>query len=392
VFAGKPSGFLSVRLSVAIAICAARDGRFDLTNRLIEHATVKLDSGTEIQTRFALYYLIQRLADIPDAGPSAQAAVNKLVALPGPPDRTIQTTELAIVAAFAAGQDLIGVDRLDRIDRRGALSVQVDRRFAPAWLKPEDLATEASRSFRFPGSGLGEPWVRDLALLSRESDEASVLSAARRFIQADADYGFVGDSQRAWLVRRLLEDGRVDEALRILDPDVVFTTEKSSDMLFLPGFIATLEALIRADRTADARRLLDAWTTAQARNTDFATIAREDAQFLWPVWAIDACLKGNHSSPLGPVEWRIALVCGDPESRTADLLIAALSSPISRGDTLQALNLPPRHASLGKADDDYRKRWDALLARPDVAAAIERYGRRLPPEIAWRSARAYPAF
>jgi hypothetical protein len=74
------------------------------------------------------------------------------------------------------------------------------------------------------------------------------------------------------------------------------------------------------------------------------------------------------------------------------MLIDALSSPISRSEALQALNLPPQHASLGKVDDDYRRRWNALLARPDVSAAIARYGRRLPPETAWRLSRAYPAF
>jgi hypothetical protein len=153
------------------------------------------------------------------------------------------------------------------------------------------------------------------------------------------------------------------------------------------------QALIRADRIAEADRLLEKWTAAQAEDkTEYVGFSRDDDLTLWPLRAVRACVQGDHAARLEPVDWRVSLICEDPEDRTAALLIDALNASGSRNQTLQAVNLPPIHPSLGEADEDYRRRWNLLLARPDVVAAIDRYGRRLPPDLAWRLARAYPAF
>ncbi|HWU79855.1 MAG TPA: hypothetical protein VN158_07290 [Caulobacter sp.] len=404
VMAGRPAGHLGVRLSVATAICAARDGQFDLTNRLIDHASSKPpESGTEVMARYAFYYLIEQLADIPSAGASALTAAYRLPSLDRLPDRSIQSAEFLAMAMFAAGKDSIGIDQLERIDRRGALSVQADRRFASAWLIPAELIAVVDRPLKPLTPPLGEPWPRDLALLTRESDEAAVLSAARRLMQADLENtqpfglafgktGSGGTGQRAWLVRRLVEDGRIDEAQEALDITAVRRDGKSGDMVFVPALVEVVQGLIRSDRPDEARRLLDWWATAQAEDkTEYVGFSREDNWTLWPPLALRACLRGDHTARLSPSDWRVSLACGDPEDRTATLLVAALSGG-QRGETLQAVNLPPSHPVLGKADIEYRKRWDTLLARPDVAAAIDHYGRRLPPDLAWRLARAYPAF
>lgn len=390
VLAGNPGGYLGVRLSTAAAICAARDKRFDLTNRLINHASSKPASGAEVLTRYSFYHLVQSLADTPGAGASALNAARRIPGLDRLPDHSIQSAELHVMAMLAAGPDFVGVEELDRIDRRGALSIQADRRFASAWLTPAELAAVIDRPLKSLTPPLGENWPRDLAVLSRESDEKVVLSAARRLVQYDF---WNGDGQRAWLVQRLVEDGNIDEARDALDIEAVGKAGRANDMLFVPGLVQVIEGLIRADRPDEANRLLDWWNAAQAEDkTEYIGFSREDDVTLWPLRALQACLRGDHTSRLVSVDWRVSLACNDPQDRTAALLIEALRFPGIRSQMLQAVNLPPAHTSLGKADDDYRRRWDALLARPDVAVAIERHGRRLPPDLAWRLARAYPAF
>lgn len=401
--------FHGARLAVATAICAARDGRFELTNRLIEQASLTPLSGTEVQVRFAFHYLIERLTDIPGAGASAARAAEAMVSADRFPDRTLKSAEIGVMAFFAADQNNKGLEGLERIDRRAALSIQVDRRFEPAWLSETQLADALENAQSQSNTSFGENWTRELAALDRKGDaEEAVLAAARRQMAADitntpspGDFpplamgltGSNGSSQRSWLVRRLLDGGRVDDALRTLDLKTVRDEGKTADWIFLPGFTGVLEGLVRADRSEEAQRLLNWWNAAEAESkVEYAGFSREDLPFQRPVLAIEACLKGEHSVRLESIEWQVALVCRDPEERTAAMLIEALSSPVYRGEALQAVNLPPRHASLGKADDDYRRRWSALLARPDVSAAITRYGRRLPPETAWRLSRAYPAF
>jgi hypothetical protein len=404
VITGRPAGHLGVRLSVATAICAARNGQFDLTNHLIDHASSKPpESGTGVMARYAFYYLIEQLVDVPGAGASALAAAYRLPSLDRLPDRSIRSAELLAMAMFAAGKDPAGIDQLEMIDRRGALSVQADRRFASAWLTPAELTTVVDRPLKPLAPPLGEPWPRDLALLARESDEAAVLAAAHRLMQADIENtqpfglafdktGSGGAGQRAWLVQRLVEDGRVDEAQEALDITAVRRDGKSGDTVFVPALVEVVQGLIRSDRPEEARRLLDWWATAQAEDkTKDVGFSQEDNWTLWPPLALRACLRDDHTARLSPTDWRVSLACGDPEDRTAALLVEALSGG-QRGETLQAVSLPPSHPVLGKADIEYRKRWDALLARPDVATAIDRYGRHLPPDLAWRLARAYPAF
>lgn len=396
--------FHGARLAVATAICAAREGRFDLTDRLIVQASLAPLSGTEVQVRFAFYYLIERLTDIPGAGASAARAAEAMSKLDRFPDRTIGSAEIGVMAMFAASRDIEGLERLTQIDRQGSLSIQTDRRFAPAWLGPPELTAAIDRPLKSPAPPLGEDWTRELANLSREGDEATVLSVARRFIRADIEntqpFGLVfgktgtgGDGQRAWLVQRLLEDGRIEEAREVLDAEAVGKAGKSGDMLFVPGLTGVIEGLIRSDRPDEANRLLVGWNVAQKQDkTEYVGYSRDDDVTLWPLHALQACLKGDHVARLDPIDWRVSLICNDSEERTAALLIQALSGPGRRNQMLQAVNLPPMHPPLGKADEDYRRRWNALLARPDVSAAIERYGRRLPPETAWRLSRAYPAF
>lgn len=406
---GRLDRFLSARLSAEVAICAAQDGRFDRTDQLIARAALPPEVGTEMQMRFVFHRLIRRLTDIPGAGASAQRAADAMIGLGHFPDRSIQSAELGVMADFAAGQNDTGLDRLKQIDRRAALSIQIDRRFAPAWLPTEQLIATLDHISIQPTSSLDDNWTSELAALDRQREgEASILATARRNMAADiantcqpgafaclaaGKDGSNGDAQRAWLVQRLLDDGQVDEALATLDLPAVRAADRSSDVLFVPGFVGVLEGLIRADQAEEAKRLVGWWSAVQsASKVEYVGMSRDENANLWPIMAIGSCLEGDHTARLGPSEWRLSLACADPQDRTAQLLLRALDSPNSRSEALQALNLPPRHPSLGKADDDYRRRWDALLARSDVAAAIEYRGRRLPAELAWRLARVYPAF
>ncbi len=401
VLAGRPGGYLGDRLNVAVTICAARDGQFDIANRLIAYAkSTPQDSGLESQTRFGLYYLIQQLSDIPRAGEAAFAASLRLARLQQ--GRSFADVELSAMAEFAAGHDDLGVENLDEIDRRGALSIQVDRRFAPAWLAAEELAVVVDRPLKWPYSTPGERWTRDLAVLSRESDETVVLSSARRFLRVETPSPFdrlpktlwrMGDGRLAWLVQRLIEDGRIDEARETINIETTGKDGQSDDYFFVLGLTGVVEGLIRADRAADARKLLEWWSAAQeGERPKYVHMPWDDVSDFWPLRALQACLQGDHTARLEATQWRTSLTCDDPQDRTAALLIEGLQSPVYRSQVLQAVNMPLAYPAQGRNDEDYRKRWDALMARPDVAAAINRYGRRLPPDLAWRLSRAYPAF
>lgn len=407
--AGRPGGSLVHRVSAAAAICAARDGRFDLTDRLAARFPTSAPHLRDYLVATPYTFMIRRLVDIPGAGPSALAAARRLPDIDYLSSPNIQRTELTAMAAFAAGQDAEGIASLDQVDRRGALSIQADRRFAPAWLPSEQLITASNTPALPPASALGNDWTRELATLDRRGEnEATVLATAYRQMNADianspapGDFaplamgktGSQGDGQRAWLVQRLLEDGRVDEALKALDIKTNYENGRSGDALFVQNLADLTQALIRADRTAEADQLLEEWTAAQVEDkAEYVGFSRDDDLTLQPLRALRVCLRGDHTARLEPVDWRVSLICDDPEDRTAALLIDALNASSYRNQTLQAVNLPPIHPALGKADEDYRRRCNALLARPDVAAAVDRYGRRLAPDLAWRLARAYPAF
>jgi len=407
--AGRPGGSLVHRVAAAAAICAARDGRLDLTDRLTARFPTSAPHLRDYLVAAPYTFMIRRLAEIPGAGASALAAARRLPDIDYLSSPNIQRTELTAMAAFAAGQDAEGIASLDQFDRRGALSIQVDRRFAPAWLPSEKLLAALNTPVRPPPHALGADWTRELATLDRRgAEEATVLATASRLMTADiansptpGDFAPLamgktdshGDGQRAWLVQRLLEYGRVDEALKVLDIQTAYTNGRSGDVLFVQNLADLVQALIRADRSAEADRLLETWTAAQREErAEHVGSPASDDLTLRPLQALRTCLQGHPAAGLEPVDWRVSLICKDPEDRTAALLISALSLSAYRNQTLQAVNLPPIHSSLGKADEDYRRRWTLLLARPDVAAAINRFGRRLPTDLAWRLVRAYPAF
>jgi len=67
------------------------------------------------------------------------------------------------------------------------------------------------------------------------------------------------------------------------------------------------------------------------------------------------------------------LISANRQDEAAQLLISRLQDPDQRGDALmevQKYKLPP----LPKRAEQWRKRWNAVVARPDVVAAINKVG------------------
>ena len=403
--AGRPGGSLVHRVSAAAAICAARDGRLDLTERLIARFPTSAPGFRDYLVAAPYTFMIRRLVEIPGAGRSALAAARRLPDIDPMFLPNNQRSELMAMAAFAAGEDTIGLQILDEVGRTTALSIQVDRRFLPAWRDSAALRAYLGGPATPPKIVTGDLWLRRLIALDQTSDETTVLTAARQAMRddiadsvpsfglAEGHLGTYGGRQRAWIVARRLEAGQLDAASEALDLDRPGRYD-ARDPQVLDGVIRLASALILADRANGARQLLNRWERLDDKGpapegvpVEYG-IPKDADPNIAPIKALRAHLGSTPPVELKPDDWWLALACAYPEDQTAALLLAALKEPFYRSQALQVLNLPPRYPPMGKADENYRQHRDALLARADVAAAIERYGRRLPPDLAWRLSRA----
>lgn len=388
--AGRPGGSLVHRVSATAAICAARDGRLDLTDRLIARFPTSSPGFRDYLVATPYQFMIRRLVDIPGAGPLAFAAARRWPDIDPVWSPNNQRSELMAMAAFAADEGDAGLKMLGETGRQTALSVQVDRRFRPAWHNSASLDATLDHPPVPPKVEPNDAWRWRLIDIERTGDDVALMAEARRSMLNDAGDGA---DQRTWIVARHIEAGRLDAASAALDLDHPGPFGVR-DFRVLDSVIQLVSALILADRVDEARQWIDRWsrlddlpTTPEGVPIEYESNKNADPRIL-PIQALKARLAATPPTRLEPGDWWLALICGYPEDQTAALLLAALNEPFYRNQALQALNLPPRYSPMGKADQDYRLRRDALLARPDVAAAVERYGRRLPPALAWRLSRA----
>jgi tetratricopeptide (TPR) repeat protein len=363
-------------VAVAAGACAARAGRLDLAERYGERLVA---AGPVIgETMLAIlgrrYGLL--VADAPGGGPVAARVLDRIAAA-----APMATSRHNLRAAYA--QALFAAGRLD--EGRAVLGnetllplTQVDRRFEPAWRSPEALA--AALRDRPPAAPLpaDADWrLRFWTAVNAGRDEEA-LAIGRHQIAIETDDGvpwLFQHDRRGWDVRQdliyhLVELGRVEEALAMFDQGVADGREPTMRDHRRNALLVLGPALLRADRAADARRLLDAEMAIGQFFFD------EEQTFD----QMRGC-AGEGARPARFSSWMAALDCGAPEAEIATLLMAALEDPEHRSWAILWGSRQPASPVFGRRDAEYRRTWAAVFDRPEIKAAVERRGRFLPTDL-----------
>ncbi len=367
-------------VAVAAGACAARAGQLDLAEqlgrRLVSAEPAIGDTTLSILAR--RYGIL--VAGAPGGGPVAARVLDRVMAVLPPTASRWTLSSTYALALFAAGrveegravlgQNKPGVTALSAL-------VQVDRSFEPVWMSPEALTTALRDRPRPPPPAEDDWFARFWAAVSDGRDEEA-LAIARRQIKletTDFDEALYRSDGRGWrarqvLVIHLVKLGRVEEALGVFDQGVADGQEARVRDIRRVALQVLGPALLRADRAADARRLLDAELAigdlGLAQFEDFAELR--------------SCL-GDGPLPATFSSWKAALDCGAPEDQIAALLMAALDNPEQRAWALVSASEPSIAPVFGRRDAEYRRTREAVFARAEVNAEIERRGRRLPPQI-----------
>lgn len=322
--------------------CAARAGDLDLASRL---GVRLMQSGPSIGQD--MFFVLARVygahvADAPRGGPVVVMFFERLSR--DSPNLTSAWPMLQTVRAqafFAADRVEEGRALLDE----DSLATQVDRRYQAIWKTPDAL----------------------VSLPRAPAQKTEEVKSQRETQQALSDRI---DWPLRWReIDRLVRENQI-EASTTLYEDVVTPGDEENDLILRRVALSFLApALVLSDRSDKALVLLTPVTQGSGQEFD-------------DLRALRAYAAGAAAMPLSGLSWNNALLCEYPQVEAARMLINALDDPLRRSDSLRQLNLPRSGPLLGRADEDYRRRWAALMARPDVAAAIARHGRVLPPTLA----------
>lgn len=296
-----------------------------------------------------------------------------------------------------AGDETKAIALLDRATAPGVLmTVAQDRRFERIW--PEMEAASRFDWIKVQTADL-QHW-RDLASgepkrLLNVSSQIDALRALGRYDEALAlgeDYARRlkageafddADEQRPWVLNAhaytLYDLGRYDEA----DKMMVEAQGKGDG---ISQRINRAELLIDSGNAAQALKVLDAvkekqgspyglmWrdaglVCAKAQQGDLAG-ARTVAQTMTPRW------KDN------PAALTKSLVCAEQADEAAALYVRRLDDPTTRAEALEAFRTgraPPKTPAFQAA---FEARLTAIRKRPDVQAAVARWGRAITVPLA----------
>jgi tetratricopeptide (TPR) repeat protein len=329
--------------------------------------------------------LLSRLRAIPWTDPIGRDAVDHNWAL-----------GLARISA-EAGDETKAIALLDRATAPGVLmTVAQDRRFERIW--PE---LEAAGRFDWIKVQTGDlrHW-RDLAerepkRLLNIASQIDALRALGRYDEALAlgqDYARRlkageafddADEQRPWLLNAhaytLYDLGRYDEA------DAVMAEAEGKDD-GISQKINRAELLIDAGQTARGLKVLA--TVKEAQGSDFGMMWRDAG--LACARAQQGDLAGARAAAQGmAARWKDnpgavtkALVCADQTDDAAALYVRRLDDPTTRAEALEAFRAgraPPKTPTFQAA---FQTRLVAIQARPEVQAAVARWGRGLTVPLA----------
>ena len=260
------------------------------------------------------------------------------------------------------------------------LFIAIDSRFAPLWSSPEAAAAEIVAltqvaAEREPDVGISMPGALAWPLLALGRNDEALALSLRLLGPRPEGFGTYVDAgdERYALTLALIALGRIDEAWSIarVHPTAGDTHEAAR-------VAAVVLALVRADRPDDARSLLLEWRKVRRPygESDLPDLAA----------CIDTRLgqpAAGQAAPDGYLDLDTQLsakLCAGREDDTAAFVIHMLEST-GRDGMLAALQHYRAPKLLGAFDAELRRRRLALLARPDVGAAVARQGRILDLEL-----------
>jgi tetratricopeptide (TPR) repeat protein len=299
-----------------------------------------------------------------------------------------------------AGDETKAIALLDRATAPGVLmTVAQDRRFARIWpeleaagrfdwikVQTSDLQHWRDLAEREPGRLLNiSSQIDALRALGRYDEALALGQAYARRLKAGEAFDDA-DEQRPWLLNAhaytLYDLGRYDEA------DAVMTEAEGIGQNGdgVSQRINRAELLIDAGQVARALKVLDTvkdkqsstyglmWrdaglACAKAQQGDLAG-ARATAQAMAARWKDNAAAATK------------ALVCADQADEAAALYIRRLDDPTTRAEALEAFRAgraPPKTPPFQAA---FQARLVAIQARPEVQAAVARWGRALTVPLA----------
>lgn len=302
---------------------------------------------------------------------------------------------LARIAA-EQGDETKALALLDRTtDPIALLTVAQDRRFEKIWPEMEaagrfdwikvqtaDLERWREQSRRQPELLLNVASQIDALRALGRYEEAMALGEdyARRLKTREA-FSDAGE-QRSWLLNNhaytLFDLGRYDEADK--------TMAKAEGRDGVSQRINRAELLIDAGKSAQALKVLD--TVKEKQSSAYGLMWRDAGQACAKAQLGDAPAARALAQSMAP-RWKDnaaaltkALVCAEQSDEAAALYVRRLDDPTTRAEALEAFRrgrAPPSETAFQRT---FRARLDAVQTRPEVQAAVTRWGRALTVPLA----------
>lgn len=295
------------------------------------------------------------------------------------------------------GATPLALDRLLSVrDSAALIEVAIDRAFAPAW-EPlarkgrfrwregaeADLAVWRERLKEHPDSLEAALRVMGLLRMLGRSQEAVELGEAQRAKLKDQKAFRDFEERAAWLVNELAyasyETGQPEKGRALLREAAALKELGQSNVsqVINRGVVLVFEG-----RPEEARAAMDALDAKSA--SDFGqywahTVEACAAAQLGETAALNAALAALRADlKVNPGATMTGLLCADALDEAAALYLSRLADEDDRGGALEAAQNsadanPMKLRYLGLL----QKRFEAVIARPEVADAIDRHGRVL---------------
>jgi tetratricopeptide (TPR) repeat protein len=255
--------------------------------------------------------------------------------------------------------------------------LEADGRFAWVQIAEAELATEQARAKAAPNTLQPVREVIDSLRTLNRHDEAAALGEAYAARLRQGDTFTDAEDQRSWMLNSLayvyFDQGRYDEAdkmvLEAVGKDRVSQTINRAGLLNSAGRPAEALKALESVEVKQTSKYGLMWVEsgrvcAHAQLGDKAA-AETAVAALRPRWKDNANALGQ------------ALLCLDAQDEAAALYVKRLDDPTERATALSAFRtglpppkLPPYGATLLARDE-------AVQARPEVVAALNKWGRAL---------------
>jgi len=365
-------------------ICAAKAERMDLAEALgAKIIPAKIDLTKDWLIDGPLQRYATEVTDLPGGAVVVLRVLDRVSLISGVDDADIERRKDALMlnrmtALYATGRSAEAAQQIETEH----LGFQVDRRFEATWVAPEAAAARIEETYK--------RLVEDLSGSNSYGDTMKFIDAAMALGQTNrateaarrpTEPRFLGDAptwelwpRRIALVRAHLRTGRIEAAVEAYEAGSATIPLNKPNGFRTWALLEVAMALVKSDRQAEALALIQ------------GVEVKEEGDDSDPLAVMRACIDpANVKLPPDDVwrNWRTSrvnldsLLCAASEEVVAGMIIRNLQRPATRTETLMQLQTFLEPPTLGKTDALLREGRSAVLRRPDVAAAINRYGRIL---------------